>query len=82
MCRLVVKVGWCGRQLVKLCVVAVLPVGAEAVAVVAVAVIRHLVGVVPEDAVAVVGSVRFLLVGVRRVVVECRIRLMCRVDHR
>ena len=47
MCQLVVKVGWCGRQLVKLCVVAVLPVGAEAVAVVAVAVIRHLVGVVP-----------------------------------
>ena len=44
---MVVKVGWCGRQLVKLCVVAVLPVGAVAVAVVAVAVIRHLVGVVP-----------------------------------
>ena len=80
--RLVVRVGWCGRQLVKLCVVAVLPVGAGAVAVVAVAVFRHRAGVVPEDAVAVVGSVRFLLVGARCVVVECRIRLMCRVDHR
>ncbi len=44
---MVVRAGWCGRQLVKLCVVAVLPVAAEAVAAIAVAVIRHLVGVVP-----------------------------------
>ena len=77
-----VKVGWCGRQLVRLCVVAVLPAFAEAEAVVAVAVFRHLVGVVPWDAVAVVGSIRFLLVGARWVVVECRVRLKCRGGHK
>ena len=80
--RLVVKVSWCGRQPVRLCVVAVLPVFAEAEAVVAVAVFGHLVGVVPWDAVAVVGSIRFLLVEARWVVVGCRVRLECRVDHR
>ena len=80
--RLVVGVGWCGRQLVKLCVVAVLPVFAEAEAVVSVAVFGHLVGVVPWGAVSVVGSIRFLLVEARWVVVGCRIRLKCRVDHR
>ena len=80
--RLVVRVGWCGRQRVKLCVVAVLPVFAGAEAVVAVAVFGHLVGVVPWDAVAVVGSIRFLLVGARWVVVECQVRLKCRVDHK
>ena len=40
------------------------------------------VAVLPEDAVAVVESVRFLLVGARWVVVECRVRLKCRVDRR